>query len=89
MDTIRITEAKAHLSEVIDKVQHQHERIVITRNGKEVAVVMPVSDVKLFEKLIEECEDREDAQDATRILKEIDDGAPTMTLEELKESLGF
>lgn len=28
-----------HLSEVVDRVEHHHERVVITRNGREAAVL--------------------------------------------------
>lgn len=39
-----LTEAKAKLSELISRVHFGKERITITRKGKAVAVVLPVSE---------------------------------------------
>jgi Antitoxin Phd_YefM, type II toxin-antitoxin system len=32
-DTLPFSEVKAHLSEVADRVEREHDRIVVTRNG--------------------------------------------------------
>ena len=34
---------KSHLSEIVGEVQHRKTRIVIERNGKPVAMLVPVS----------------------------------------------
>ena len=34
-----------HLSEVVDRVEHQHERVIITRNGRDAAVVISPADL--------------------------------------------
>ncbi|TLM68516.1 MAG: type II toxin-antitoxin system Phd/YefM family antitoxin [Actinobacteria bacterium] len=39
-----ITDAKAHLNEIVDALDGATEEVVITRNGKPVAVFMSMSD---------------------------------------------
>ena len=46
MVTVSIADAKAHLSELIDKVE-AGEQVQITRHGKAVANLMPASQPKL------------------------------------------
>ena len=46
MDTINLTQAKARLSELLDKVQAGQE-IIITRHGRPVARLSPVSKPKI------------------------------------------
>jgi prevent-host-death family protein len=45
METVSLAEAKAHLSQLIDKVE-SGEEIVITRHGRPVARVAPVEHPK-------------------------------------------
>jgi len=45
METVSLAEAKAHLSQLIDKVE-SGEEIVITRHGRAVARVAPVQQPK-------------------------------------------
>lgn len=41
-----------HLSEVVDRVQRQHERVIITRNGHDAAVVISPEDLAELEERI-------------------------------------
>jgi prevent-host-death family protein len=41
-----------HLSEVVDRVQRQHERVVITRNGREAAVLISPDDLAELEETL-------------------------------------
>lgn len=43
MPEFGLREAKAHLSELIDRVEHG-ETVTLTRHGKPVALVVPVAD---------------------------------------------
>lgn len=45
MDRISLAEAKAHLSEIIDRVE-AGESVEITRRGKSAAVITPVTRTK-------------------------------------------
>ena len=35
-----------HLSEVVDRVERHHERVIITRNGRDAAVVISPADLE-------------------------------------------
>lgn len=42
-----------HLSEVVDRVEREHERVVITRDGRDAAVVIDPADLAGLEETIE------------------------------------
>lgn len=52
-ETLPLAEIKAHLSEVVDRVEHQHERVVLTRNGRPAAVIMSPDDLEALEDTLE------------------------------------
>jgi len=41
-----------HLSEVVDRVEHQHERVTITRNGRDAAVLISPEDLAELEETL-------------------------------------
>ena len=41
-----------HLSETIDRVEHQHERVTITRNGRAAAVLVSPEDLGSLEETL-------------------------------------
>ena len=45
-----ITEAKARLSELISRLIYRREKIVLTKKGKEVAVIMPFEEYQELDK---------------------------------------
>ena len=53
MSTQSLRDVRDHLSEVIDRVEHQHERVVVTRNGKEAAVILSPDDLAQMEETID------------------------------------
>ena len=42
-----------HLSEYVDRVEHQHERIVLTRNGHAAAVLISPEDLAQLEETVD------------------------------------
>ena len=42
-----------HLSEFVDRVEYEHERIVLTRNGRAAAVLVSPEDLAQLEETIE------------------------------------
>ncbi|MGC8472279.1 MAG: type II toxin-antitoxin system Phd/YefM family antitoxin [Acidimicrobiales bacterium] len=42
-----------HLSEVIDRVEYHHERVVVTRNGRDTAVLISLEDLAEMEETID------------------------------------
>ena len=65
MTTIPLSEAKARLSEIADEVGRTHERVHITRNGREYVVLLAAEDLEAIEATLELLADPE-AQDRTR-----------------------
>ena len=53
MSTQSLRDVRDHLSEVIDRVEHQHERVVVTRNGKPVAVILSPEDLAQLQETID------------------------------------
>lgn len=49
MSTIPLSEAKARLSEIADEVGRTHERVHITRNGREYVVLLAAADLESIE----------------------------------------
>ena len=45
MKTVNSTEVVRNFSEVLDGVEHRHQTYVVTRGGRPVARIMPVSSV--------------------------------------------
>ncbi len=58
-----------HLSEVVDRVQRQHERVVVTRNGQAVAVIISPEDLAQLEETVDVLSD----QDALADIREADE----------------
>ena len=48
-DTLSLAEIKAHLSEIVDRVEHEHDRVVLTRDGRPAAVIMSPDDLEALE----------------------------------------
>jgi antitoxin YefM len=53
MTTMPLSEAKARLSEVADEVDRTHDRVHITRNGREYVVLISAEDLESLEATIE------------------------------------
>lgn len=65
MTTLPLSEAKARLSEIADEVGRTHERVHITRNGREYVVLLAAEDLESIEATLELLSDPE-AQDRIR-----------------------
>ena len=53
MSTMPLSEVKARLSEIADEVYRTHERVHITRNGREYVVLMSAEDLESIEATLE------------------------------------
>lgn len=51
-ETLPFSEVKAHLSEIADRVEQQHDRVLVTRNGRPVFVMMSPDDLESLEETI-------------------------------------
>lgn len=81
MITITAVRARAKFSDVVTKAAFEKERIVLTRNGKELVAVVPIEDVLL----LEEMENRADVRAARKALHE----KGSVSLESVKADLGL
>ncbi|MDR1187629.1 MAG: type II toxin-antitoxin system Phd/YefM family antitoxin [Bifidobacteriaceae bacterium] len=60
-----LSEVKSRLSEVADEIFRTHDRVNVTRNGREFVVIMSAQELESLEATIELLEDRA-AQDRIR-----------------------
>jgi antitoxin YefM len=58
-ETLPFSEVKAHLSKVADRVEREHERIVVTRNGRPSFVLLSPDDLASLEETLEILQDDE------------------------------
>lgn len=61
------SEARSDLTAIVNHVAFGHDRYILTRNGKELAAIVSIEDLKL----LEEMEDKLDLEIARRIDKDI------------------
>jgi prevent-host-death family protein len=76
-------EAKEQFADLINRVAHSKERIILTRRGKEIAAIVPVEDLTA----IELSQDKHDLHAAIDSLKEARTTG-TITLDQLKDDVG-
>lgn len=48
-----LKDVKDHLSEVVDQVEREHDRVVITKHGRPAAVVVSVDDLASLEETLD------------------------------------
>lgn len=51
-ETLSIADAKAHLSELVGRVDRQHERVTVTVHGRPSAVLLSPDDLEALEETI-------------------------------------
>lgn len=73
-ETLSLAEIKAHLSEIVDRIEHQHERIVLTRNGRPAAVLISPGDLATLEDTVELLSDPAALRAIRKAEKDIDAG---------------
>lgn len=59
MSTEPLRAVRDHFSEVIDRVELQHERVVVTRNGHAAAVLISPDDLAELEETLDVLSDRD------------------------------
>jgi prevent-host-death family protein len=52
-EVLPFSEVKAHLSEIADRVEVEHERIMVTRNGRPSFVLMSPDDLESLEETLD------------------------------------
>lgn len=69
-EAIPFSEAKAHLSELADRVEKQHERILVTRNGRPSFVLVSSDDLESLEETIDILRDADLVESVRRSQRE-------------------
>jgi len=73
-DTLPFSEVKAHLSELADRVESQHDRILVTRNGRPSFVLLSPDDLESLEESLEILRDDELVESLERSRREASKG---------------
>ena len=85
-EAIPFTEVKAHLSELVDRVSREHDRVVVTRNGRPVAVLISPDELEGLEETLELLSDDETRASLRRAAAEDETGqAEVLTYDEARE----
>lgn len=83
MSSIPFSEARAHLTEVVNNITYKGKRFVLTKNGKQVAAFISIGDLALLEEL-EDTIDLKAAKKAKKSLRK----EKTVSWKEVKKELG-
>ncbi len=86
-ETMSLAAVKAHFSEIVDRVERQQDRVVVTRNGKPAAVLISPDDLERLEETLAVMSDRSLMRQIRDSKKAIADGEPGTGLEDLRASL--
>ncbi len=73
-ESLALSEAKAHLSELAERAEREHERILVTRNGRHSFVLVSPDDLDSLEETLDILEDAELAASIRRSRKEAAQG---------------
>ena len=83
-ETLPLSAVKARLSELVDRVEQQHERVVLTRNGKPAAVLIGQEDLDGLEETLALLSDPAIMAQIRESRQALDDGEPGTTLADLR-----
>lgn len=72
--TLPLAEIKKRLSEVVDGVEHRHDRVVLTRNGRPAAVIMSPDDLEALEETLDLLSDPKAMREIRRAERAIEAG---------------
>jgi prevent-host-death family protein len=81
MSTLPLSEVKARFSEIAEEVDRTHERVRVTRNGREYVVLMSAEDLESLEATIELLTDSDAIDRLRQAEKEIAAGKITTAAE--------
>ena len=73
-DTLPFSEVKAHLSEMADRVEREHDRIFVARNGRPSFVLINPDDLESLEETLDIMRDDELVESLRRSLREAAEG---------------
>jgi prevent-host-death family protein len=78
-----LAEVKNRLSEVVERLEREHGRVVITKHGRPAAVVLSFEDLESLEETLDVMDSASLLADVREALAELDStGAATLTKDE-------
>lgn len=86
METLPLSHVKAHFSEIADRVEGQHDRVVVTRKGRPAAVLLSPDDLESLEETLAVLSDPELMRQIREGEAAVDSG-DVATLEDLQADL--
>jgi prevent-host-death family protein len=48
-----LRQVRDHFSDIVDRVEHEHERVTVTRNGRPVAILISPDDLEQLEETLQ------------------------------------
>lgn len=87
-ETMSLAAVKARFSELVDRVERQQDRVVVTRNGKPAAVLISADDLESLEETLAVMSDRSIAAQIRESQKAVAAGDDGTELDELRAGLG-
>jgi antitoxin YefM len=72
-----LADVKNRLSEVVDRLEREHGRVVITKHGRPAVVLMSIEDLESLEETLEVLGDRHLMEDLREAALEVSSGAAT------------
>jgi prevent-host-death family protein len=78
-----VSDARDHLSEVVDRTRYTQDRVVLTKRGREVGAIISIDDLKLLEML----EDQLDIKEARQAL--LESHGVRISYDEVRKKLGL
>jgi prevent-host-death family protein len=86
-ETMSLAAVKARFSELVDRVQRQQDRVVVTRNGKPAAVLISTDDLESLEETLAVMSDRSITAQIRESNKATAAGDPGTELDDLRADL--
>lgn len=87
METLPLADVKNRLSEMVDRVARQNDRVTITRNGRPAAVLVSPDDLESLEETLAILSNPKEVAALRRGLADLDAGRTT-SLKRLRADLG-
>ncbi len=81
--TLPLATIKARLSEIVDGVESQHDRVILTRNGRAAAVILHPDDLESLEETLDLLSDPLALEEIRAAQREVDAGS-YLTADELR-----
>ncbi|SBW23268.1 hypothetical protein FDG2_3713 [Candidatus Protofrankia californiensis] len=78
MEQMSLADVKNRLSEVVDSVEREHGRVVITRHGRPAAIVISVDDLESLEETLDVMGSTRLMADIREALDDLDDAGVTV-----------